>query len=349
MEKVLFSIVIPVYNAEKYLEESVNSILKQSFKDFELILVDDGSTDSSLDICEKLKERDKRIKVIHQENQKATKARINGVKLARGEYIYSVDADDYISENLLEKMKKNIDEYQSEMIIFRYQNVLKNGKVYKKIPKYVQEGFIPKKELYKKILEDSRFNSLAIKIIKKDKINFNLLENLKSINNGDDLLLTMIFLENITKIYLVNDILYNYRENQTSITHTFKKEKIDDIIYVNKFLYDEIIKIDDLNLCNKFLNCHFIDMMNCVYFVSIQKNISILEKKKIYTKIKNDNIFLETLYIKNKNIDKILKIVSLLFLKNKYSILIIFCKLVEKIIYVPKRFIKKIIKKIITM
>lgn len=108
MERPLFSIVIPVFNAEKYLPECLDSILGQEEKNFELILVDDGSTDTSGDICEKYSLKDRRIKVVHQENKGKSTAMIEGIEKSTGEYWVLIDSDDWISPDFLIQIGKYI-------------------------------------------------------------------------------------------------------------------------------------------------------------------------------------------------------------------------------------------------
>ena len=97
------SVIVPVYKVEEYLEKCVQSILAQTERDFELILVDDGSTDGSGKLCDTLKERDGRIQVIHQENQGLGGARNTGIREARGDWLLLVDSDDWIEPKILEK------------------------------------------------------------------------------------------------------------------------------------------------------------------------------------------------------------------------------------------------------
>ena len=99
---VKISVIVPVYNAEKYLNRCVNSILQQTFSDFEIILVDDGSEDQSRNICDEYAKKDKRIKVIHQQNRGQAAARNRGVSCATGEWVVFVDADDMIHQQMLE-------------------------------------------------------------------------------------------------------------------------------------------------------------------------------------------------------------------------------------------------------
>ena len=99
MEKLL-SIVIPVYNAEKYLHLSIESVLKNDYKNFELILIDDGSSDNSLEICKRFADSDKRIKVFTQENKGTSATRNRGLELAKGEYVAFLDSDDWVDKDM---------------------------------------------------------------------------------------------------------------------------------------------------------------------------------------------------------------------------------------------------------
>ena len=103
MSNPVISIIVPVYNVEKYLDNCLKSILNQSFKDFEVILVNDGSKDKSGEICNIYSQKDSRIKVFNMENSGAGKARNKGLDLAQGKYIFFVDADDWLENNALEE------------------------------------------------------------------------------------------------------------------------------------------------------------------------------------------------------------------------------------------------------
>ena len=114
-----FSIVIPVYNAEKYLGECVESVLSQSVTDFELILVNDGSTDKSGHLCDRFALRDERVKVIHQQNSGHITARMNGVSAAVGDYIMFLDSDDYWLDGALSAVANNLERFGCDMLVFR--------------------------------------------------------------------------------------------------------------------------------------------------------------------------------------------------------------------------------------
>ena len=122
----VISIIVPVYNVEKYLSRCVDSILAQTFRDFELILVDDGSTDNSAEICDKYAAKDSRIKVIHKENGGQSSARNNGLEIAIGKYIGFVDSDDWISTDCFEYLYTLIEKFNADAVsadfVFAYEN-----------------------------------------------------------------------------------------------------------------------------------------------------------------------------------------------------------------------------------
>ncbi len=120
------SIIVPVYNVEKYLSRCIDSILAQTFREFELILVDDGSTDNSAEICDKYATKDSRIKVIHKENSGQSSARNSGLEIATGKYIGFVDSDDWISTDCLEYLYTLIEKSKADAVsadfVFAYEN-----------------------------------------------------------------------------------------------------------------------------------------------------------------------------------------------------------------------------------
>lgn len=127
----MISIIIPIYNAEKTLKKCLESIVKQSYKDIELILVNDGSIDSSLEICNRFSKRDSRIKVINKENEGSVKARIDGINKSTGKYITFVDSDDWLDRNALEVLIMELDRENIDILCFNSYKVLGNYGVIK--------------------------------------------------------------------------------------------------------------------------------------------------------------------------------------------------------------------------
>ena len=119
-----FSIIVPIYKVEKYIMQCVNSILEQTFSDYELILVDDGSPDSCPLICDQLKERNSKIKVIHKQNGGVSSARNLGLKHANGKYVCFVDSDDYYSrKDALQVIKNELDNSNADVLILKAQEI----------------------------------------------------------------------------------------------------------------------------------------------------------------------------------------------------------------------------------
>ena len=122
------SVIVPVYNVEAYLEKCVQSILRQTEQDFELLLVDDGSTDSSGQLCEELAKKDSRIRVIHQENQGLGGARNTGIREAKGDWLLLVDSDDWIEPEILEKSLEAGLREEADMVVFPFRSVDEEGR-----------------------------------------------------------------------------------------------------------------------------------------------------------------------------------------------------------------------------
>lgn len=125
----LISIVIPIYNTEKYLERCIESVIKQTYRNLEIILVDDGSSDNCPEICNRWRHIDKRIKVIHKINAGLGMARNTGIENATGDFICFLDSDDYIEIDTIEKVLRNQRENKSEIVCFGWKSVDKNGKI----------------------------------------------------------------------------------------------------------------------------------------------------------------------------------------------------------------------------
>lgn len=127
---VKLSVIIPIYNVEKYLRKCVDSLLNQDISDYEIILVDDGSPDSCPQICDEYAAEHKNIRVIHRVNGGLSAARNSGIEVAKGDYIMFVDSDDYIEQNVLGELVRTMNEKQLDVLRYNYQNVRENGEVF---------------------------------------------------------------------------------------------------------------------------------------------------------------------------------------------------------------------------
>lgn len=208
----MISIIIPVYNADKYIDRCINSIQKQNYKDWELIIVDDGSTDNSLYECRKYEDKDYRIKIIHQENQGVSRARYNGFKQAKGEWITFVDADDTIPEDALESYLSVMSD-STDIIVGWIRNI-KPMEYILTIDEYrrrnIRRGGIhvgPVAHLYRKaIITDDVFDIPRV------------------ITMGEDMLMNIRISFNTSKpVKIVKKMVYNYFiENVNNTTNNHK-------------------------------------------------------------------------------------------------------------------------------
>ena len=129
MNKPELTIIVPVYNVERYIEGCINSILAQTFINFELILIDDGSTDMSGKICDIYADKDRRIKVIHQRNAGVSEARNTGIELIRGKYVSFIDADDYLHPEMYNTLVSVLDEFHTDVAICGMARVTLEGEI----------------------------------------------------------------------------------------------------------------------------------------------------------------------------------------------------------------------------
>ena len=153
----LISIVIPIYNASKYLEKCINSVINQTYKNLEIILVNDGSIDNSLDICNDFKDKDNRIKVISKKNEGVSKTRNIGIDKCKGKYLMFLDSDDYIDEIYVEKMYTYLTKNNLSMVTSSMTLVDVNYNVLKVSSYKDKSDILQVKDIYKDIVNTSYF------------------------------------------------------------------------------------------------------------------------------------------------------------------------------------------------
>lgn len=222
----LISVIVPVYNAEKFLHYCIDSILNQTFIDFELILVDDGSLDNSGKVCDEYAEKDERVKVIHKQNGGVSSARNAGVEAAQGEYICFVDGDDYLESNYLDVLietKKEYSDFDNVWCGFQtVEDYVKNNKksvVFENNNDYAFSDLSSIMDLYEKWLVQMPWNKLfETKTIKKNNIIFP-----PGLSLGEDYIFNLKYLDCTNgKIVVINKPLYNYlRDGKESLDNKY--------------------------------------------------------------------------------------------------------------------------------
>lgn len=215
----MVSVIVPVYNVEKYLPSCIESVINQTYMDWELLLVDDGSTDNSGKICDEYGEKDKRIKVFHKENGGVSSARNLGLDKANGEYVAFLDADDYVDADLYENALKSIG--SNDMIFFNY-SMYENGKIYRVHQSGLKElaenpknfmlfyGDNSRKFISQNFCEDTVLSVFSVRIVyRKSFIDKNNLRFDIRIKSGEDRIFIFNALLNTDNI-AYNDDLYGY-------------------------------------------------------------------------------------------------------------------------------------------
>ena len=223
------SVIVPVYNTEKYLRECINSILAQTFTDFELILVNDGSTDGSGAICDEYADKDPRIRVIHQQNGGITVARKSGVRAARGEYVTFVDSDDWIDQEMYATMLDCRQEAAPDVVICGM--IMETSKGILPRIEIIKAGFYDKNRMQRDVYPIMLFDfahgtpainpSLCNKLFKKQLLS-NIIEQVNdTITYGEDALCTYSGLLDADGLYITDRYMYHYRNHPESACNTY--------------------------------------------------------------------------------------------------------------------------------
>ena len=317
MKKELISVIVPIYNVEKYICECVDSILNQTYSNIEILLIDDGSTDLSNKICDKYLNVDDRIKVFHKKNGGLSDARNYGIKKSLGKYICFIDGDDVISDDYVEKLYIGILKYNADISICGYQRFKCISDIkyieemqYKEVSlnEYLNNTFYyNKKEYYTVSACGKLYNKKIFKDIKYPKGRL-----------YEDICTIAPILNRADKIVLYNQKNYYYRITENSITtSSFNEKKMDLLKSCQENL--EYIKNNNLDVVNASL---------CILFARSVELLSMIPKNKKYKKyiyetydvIKKYRI----LIIKDKNCNIKYKIAAFLSFFGKNGLIYIY-------------------------
>ena len=235
----MVSIVVPVYNAENYLKKCVDSLIQQTYKDIEIILVNDGSTDSSLSICHEYQKIDDRISVIDKENGGASSARNAGIKAAKGDYIMFADSDDFTDKEWVNLMVASQMKYKDSFVVCDLCGFIHDGTLLPLHKKIIDSGFIEAKDYY--ILSDNNLlNQPVNKIFSLSIIKENSLVYDTNLVIGEDLYFNLNYLEYCRKIFFINHELYFcLTDRDDSLCHAY----YEDLFQINKKLFFKHIQL----------------------------------------------------------------------------------------------------------
>lgn len=222
----LVSIIIPIYNVENYLEQCIISVVHQTYKNLEIILVNDGSPDNSLGICEQWKRADSRIKLINKDNGGLSDARNCGLRVSSGELVLFVDSDDWISINMVENMVNEMIQNDVDLVVCDFIRVFPDGFMEKNNKQDFPPKVVSVDEFLKLVLEDKVVtNHTWRRLYKKKYIPKDVFPKNR---NFEDIFSTPKFVKNISKVLIVNDAYYYYRFNDNSIVNNLNYKNVKD-------------------------------------------------------------------------------------------------------------------------
>ena len=259
MKNDLISIIIPVYKVEKYLEKCIESVLKQTYTNLQIILVDDGSPDNCGKICDEYAKKDPRIEVIHKVNGGLSDARNVGIAKAKGKYIGFVDSDDYIKEDMYEILINLIKEYDADVSICNLYDVIDGKEYIRNNENGIQE--YSRLEILKEVLLDKNIQSYAWnKLYKKE-----LFDEIKYLigKKYEDIGTTFYVFEKCNKIVVTSEPEYYYLKRSDSLVNNVTESTVLDYtdIIIQRYLYtqkniEELRKYNNYYLAKTLITAH---------------------------------------------------------------------------------------------
>lgn len=262
----MISVIVPVYNVENVLHYCVESILNQSYTDFELILIDDGSTDKSGFICDQYAEKDKRVHVIHKKNGGVSSARNVGLDNAKGEYICFVDSDDRLKLEFLMVMIDTLKSENAEIVVCGYQVVSKDKVVENRSFHDNGIDIVSRENIYS-LVGHTLYSASWCKLFRHDIINNQHIRFLEDLTLGEDMVFNFMYTDYITSICVLNRTLYIYNiDNSDSLLRKYRKDLLTDVQKLDRHLssYLEKWNVDNYSL-NSYINDCYYQYENILY------------------------------------------------------------------------------------
>lgn len=291
-----FSIIIPVYNAEPFLSKCIESLLNQTFQDFEVVLIDDGSTDHSGRIIDEYGNHySEKIKAYHKENGGQFSARLKGIELSLGDYLISLDADDCLRKDALEIIARYITNAHNPDILFHKTSVCEDY-----IGSLVEYPFSDGKvfegcslqRLYEELIATPNLNSFWGKAYKSSllkKVHWDI-NSISSVRNGEDLLQVLPVFTKAKRVVYCDHVLYFYRQTENSITHKYSPT----FFHSRKILHAELSKYIELWQMDQKIFGEILDKRILKEMISVMINAIWADKRTCKDKISeicNDNWF----------------------------------------------------------
>ena len=296
VKEIKFSVLVPVYNARHYLDACIQSVMDQSYNNYELILVNDGSTDGSAAICDRYAESSTKIFAYHKENRGQLHTREYAVSKATGDYCVFLDADDTLRIDALATIRSAIEKFDSDCVVYRLVRVCE-GKTLSQVEPMQDYCIEDKRELYRKCFLTSIYNSMCLKATKRTL--FTGEEDYSAyygVRLGEDLLQSLEVLKNSRRVAFIGDVLYNYTINPNSMIQGLdcKRYKPDFVVY-EKVL--ELLRSENVFNQQDFADYHTWGIRLCIGEIERVCNSKNPWKEKVQAlkKIRNESFYREYL------------------------------------------------------
>lgn len=330
MESISISVIIPVYNVEKYLCDCIESVLLQTYRNFEIILINDGSTDTSGIICDEYKLKDNRIKVIHQDNAGVSVARNNGLKIAKNDYVIFMDSDDYIESNMYETMVSKITEYSCDLVIC--DCVKEFGNHSELYTHGIRSGYFDYNQLlyeyYPQLLITDTIEypltiSNCLCLFRKSVLNNEVFYQ-QGIRYSEDWLFgAQLMLRCNSLYYLKGKAFYHYRMNEDSATHILVDDKWNDYCKLYDKMEIEFLNSPKYNFKNQLDVVLLFLVYNAISNLCSNSQLTFKQKKHLILDIlDNQKVkkMFKNIQIGKLKISKRLKIITLIY-KYRFGII----------------------------
>ncbi|MGN0163989.1 MAG: glycosyltransferase family 2 protein, partial [Candidatus Ornithomonoglobus sp.] len=224
MKAPLVSVIIPAYNVERYINRCVDSIIEQSYKNIEILIIDDGSTDKTSEVCRGYTDKYENIKYFHIENSGVGAARNIGIRNAHGEIMYFVDSDDELYNETINDLVSNLKD--CEMAIGSYTNVYKRG-IKETILAFKRYSYDEFKRIAMELYKQNALNTVWNKLFRSSIIKNNNIRFKENIHLGEDLLFVLQYLKHCGNIICIDKPIYKYYREHGTLTKTYNKSSVE--------------------------------------------------------------------------------------------------------------------------
>lgn len=328
----LVSIVVPVYNVEKFLDRCVLSLINQTYQHLEILLIDDGSKDSSGILCDEWARKDSRIKVVHKENQGLGMARNTGIENATGDYICFCDSDDTIESSTIQTCVEEMNKHNADIVNFGFNYINESNKITKVRKPYqynifegksVEDVFLPQlmgarvnHQLDSGFCMSSCASLYRLSVIENN--NWRFVSEREIIS--EDFYSLLHLYKHVSKVITVPFAFYNYFYNENSLTHTFREDRLEKNAYFYQCTQEAIKKLDYNEKVSESFNHTYLG--NCIaamkQIVAVSNSFSY--KYRLLKKATHDKTLLKAISICKKKVNKQKKVLFFL-IENKLTFL----------------------------